>query len=65
MNAPVLPARAEAGSTLVEPALAVSGLTKAFAGAEVLKGVDFTLAPGQSTALIGANGSGWIRRKLI
>ena len=58
MNAPVLPARAEAGSTLVEPVLAVSGLTKAFAGAEVLKGVDFALAPGQSTALIGANGSG-------
>lgn len=58
MNAPVSPVRAEAGSTLVEPVLAVSGLTKSFGTAEVLRGLDFALAPGQSTALIGANGSG-------
>lgn len=58
MNAPVLPPRAMAGSTRVEPVLAVSGLTKSFAGTEILRGVDFALAPGQSTALIGANGSG-------
>ncbi len=58
MNAPVLPSRALAGSTLVEPVLAVTGLTKAFSGHAILSGVDFTLAPGQSTALIGANGSG-------
>jgi phosphonate transport system ATP-binding protein len=58
MNAPVLPSRALAGSTLVEPVLAVAGLRKSFADREILCGLDFTLAPGQSTALIGANGSG-------
>lgn len=58
MNAPVLPARALAGSTTVEPVLAVAGLTKAFSGREILQGLDFALSPGQSTALIGANGSG-------
>jgi phosphonate transport system ATP-binding protein len=58
VNAPVLPARALAGSTMVEPVLAVSDLTKSFAGRDILKGVSFALAPGQSTALIGANGSG-------
>ncbi len=58
MNAPVLPSRALAGSTLVEPVLAVAGLRKSFTDREILCGLDFTLAPGQSTALIGANGSG-------
>ena len=58
MNAPVLPSRALAGSTLVEPVLAVTGLAKSFSGRAILHGVDFALAPGQSTALIGANGSG-------
>lgn len=58
MNAPVLPSRALAGSTLVEPVLTVTGLAKSFSGREILHGVDFALAPGQSTALIGANGSG-------
>jgi phosphonate transport system ATP-binding protein len=58
VNAPVLPSRAKAGSTIVEPVLAVSGLTKSFSGQAILRGVDFALAPGQSTALIGANGSG-------
>ena len=58
MNAPVLPSRALAGSTVVEPVLAVSGLTKAFSSREILQGLDFALSPGQSTALIGANGSG-------
>jgi phosphonate transport system ATP-binding protein len=57
MNAP-LPPRALAGSALAEPVLVVTGLTKHFAGAQVLRGLDFTLAPGQATALIGANGSG-------
>lgn len=38
--------------------LAVSGLRKAFNGVEVLKGVSFDLARGQSVALLGANGSG-------
>ncbi len=43
---------------MVGPVLAVSGLAKSFDGRAVLSGLDFTLAPGQSTALIGANGSG-------
>jgi phosphonate transport system ATP-binding protein len=58
MNALILPSRALAGSTLVEPVLAVAGLTKVFSGREILQGLDFALSPGQSTALIGANGSG-------
>ena len=58
MNAPVVPSQALAGSTLVGPVLAVSGLGKSFQAREILRGLDFTLAPGQSTALIGANGSG-------
>ncbi|NEX48780.1 phosphonate ABC transporter ATP-binding protein [Pseudotabrizicola algicola] len=58
MNAPVVPSRALAGSTLVEPVLAVAGLRKSFSDREILQGLDFTLSPGQSTALIGANGSG-------
>ena len=58
MNAPLLPSRALTGSALAEPVLTVRGLTKSFPGREVLCGLDFTLAPGQATALIGANGSG-------
>lgn len=58
MNAPLANARALAGSAVAEPVLIVSGLTKVFPGREVLCGLDFTLAPGQATALIGANGSG-------
>jgi phosphonate transport system ATP-binding protein len=58
MNAPVLPPRALAGSALAGSVLSVSGLTKAFQGREVLRGLDFALARGQATALIGANGSG-------
>jgi phosphonate transport system ATP-binding protein len=57
MNAP-LPPQALAGSALAEPVLSVAGLTKDFPGRRVLQGLDFTLAPGQATALIGANGSG-------
>ncbi len=57
MNAP-LPPQALAGSARAEPVLAVAGLTKAFPGRQVLRGLDFTLSPGQATALIGANGSG-------
>ncbi len=58
MNAPTSPLRAPTGSTQVEPVLAVTGLRKAFNGRVILDGLDFSLAPGQSTALIGANGSG-------
>lgn len=58
MNVPVAPSQVLAGSTQVEPVLAVSGLSKAFQARDILRGLDFVLAPGQSTALIGANGSG-------
>ena len=58
MNAPVASIRAPAGSTLVEPVLAVSDLTKNFADRPILAGVAFSIPPHQSTALIGANGSG-------
>lgn len=57
MNAPLIP-RALAGSAIAEPVLVVSALTKDFPGRSVLRGLDFSLAPGQATALIGANGSG-------
>jgi phosphonate transport system ATP-binding protein len=57
MNAPLSP-RALAGSAVAEPVLAVSALTREFSGRAVLSGLDFSLAPGQATALIGANGSG-------
>jgi phosphonate transport system ATP-binding protein len=58
MNAPLAQTQIRTGSALVEPVLAVAGLTKSYHGKPVLQGLDFTLAPGQSTALIGANGSG-------
>jgi phosphonate transport system ATP-binding protein len=58
MNAPVLPLQTAPGSTLVGPVLSVSSLHKSFDDHAILRGLDFTLASGQSTALIGANGSG-------
>ncbi|HCZ00727.1 MAG: ABC transporter [Rhodobacterales bacterium RIFCSPHIGHO2_02_FULL_62_130] len=58
MNAPVSTITGLAGSTLVGPALAVNGLTKAYDGRPILQGVSFSVAVGTATALIGANGSG-------
>jgi galactofuranose transport system ATP-binding protein len=40
------------------PILQVSGLDKSFAGVHALRGVDFTLLPGEVHALIGENGAG-------
>src|SRR6185436_15677398 len=42
----------------MNPLLAVSGVTKAFAGVQALKGVSFDLLPGEIHALVGENGAG-------
>ena len=41
-----------------EPLLAVRGVAKRFGGTEALRGVDFTVLPGEIHALLGANGAG-------
>ena len=41
-----------------EPLLQVSGLHKSFAGHEVLRGIDLTVAAGERIAILGASGSG-------
>ncbi len=46
----------QAGS--VEPALKVTGLSKAFGGIVALDNVDFAASPGEVHALIGENGAG-------
>src|SRR5437879_9747920 len=40
------------------PLLELKGLRRAFYGLEVLRGVDFAVAPGGITGLIGPNGAG-------
>lgn len=42
----------------VEPAVKVSGVEKSFKDLRVLRGVDFTIAPGSVFALLGSNGAG-------
>jgi len=42
----------------MNPLLAVSGVTKAFAGVQALRGVSFDLFPGEIHALVGENGAG-------
>jgi ABC-2 type transport system ATP-binding protein len=44
--------------TAQAPAIHVTGLTKAFGDLEVLRGVDFDVAPGSIFALLGSNGAG-------
>lgn len=58
-NSPELPSCAmsgpDAGSA---PLLAVRGLEKRFGATRVLRGVDFTVRPGEVHALLGGNGAG-------
>ncbi len=43
---------------LEEPLLVMEGITKGFLGTQALKGVGFTLYPGEIVALMGENGAG-------
>ena len=45
-------------ATPTEPAIRVAGLEKAFAGLQVLRGVDFDVPRGNIFALLGSNGAG-------
>lgn len=46
------------GSHQPEPAIRVTGITKAFGELAVLRGVDFEVRPGSIFALLGSNGAG-------
>lgn len=43
---------------MTDPALQIHGLTKAFGGKQVHRGVDFDLMPGECLALLGGSGAG-------
>ncbi|MGW0935168.1 ABC transporter ATP-binding protein [Streptomyces sp. NPDC002666] len=47
-----------AAPTIAGPAIRVQGLKKAYGKLEVLRGVDFDVAPGSIFALLGSNGAG-------
>src|SRR5688500_4718215 len=42
----------------MSPLLEVKNLRVSFAGKEVVRGIDFTIAPGEKLALVGESGSG-------
>lgn len=41
-----------------EPFFTVTGLTAGYGGPDILRGVEFSTAPGLVTGILGANGSG-------
>ena len=43
---------------MISPLLDVAGLRVSFAGKEVVRGIDFSIAPGEKLALVGESGSG-------
>ena len=45
-------------AAIVEPKIAVKGLTRSFGRKQVLRGVDLTLAAGESLVVIGGSGTG-------
>ena len=49
---------ASTAPTLADPAIRVQGLSKSFAGQEVLRGVDLEVQRGTVFALLGSNGAG-------
>jgi D-xylose transport system ATP-binding protein len=54
----VLGARNEEREIVVEPILQIKGLNKSFGPVHVLQDVDFSVYPGQVSALVGDNGAG-------
>ena len=49
---------ADAGATVRQPVLRMTGISKEFAGVRALSDVDFRLFPGEVHALMGENGAG-------
>ena len=48
----------EAGTPPVSPLVSVKAISKAYGGAQALKGVTLSILPGEVHGLVGANGAG-------